>query len=115
MVVSTKISLRIVHGDEIALGPGKADLLQGIKATGSIAAAGRELSMSYKRAWSLVETMNKCFNEPLVETMKGGAQRGGAKLTPLGEKVLDTYRQMQSMAEKATARDFESLQRFLAD
>ena len=64
--------LRIVLGRDIAVGPGKADLLEGIRETGSIAAAGRRLGMSYKRAWLLVDTMNRCFSKPLVEAIKGG-------------------------------------------
>ena len=64
--------LRILLGRDIAIGPGKADLLEGIRDTGSIAAAGRRLGMSYKRAWLLVETMNRCFSRPMVEALKGG-------------------------------------------
>ena len=70
-----KLRMRLMLGNEIALGPGKADLLEGIASTGSIAAAGRKLGMSYKRAWMLVETMNRCFRKPLVRTGRGGRQR----------------------------------------
>src|SRR3546814_1084102 len=72
--------LRIVLDPAIAIGPGKADILRGIKETGSIAAAGRRMGMSYKRAWRLVETMNHCFRTPMVEAAKGGRAGGGAVL-----------------------------------
>ena len=75
------LRLRVLLGCEIALGPGKADLLEGIRETGSIAAAGRRLGMSYKRAWMLLDTMNGCFSKPLVEAVKGGKSGGGASLT----------------------------------
>ena len=111
----TKLSLRLMQGDNIAIGPGKADLLEGIRDTGSIAAAGRQMGMSYKRAWLLVDTMNNCFKEPLVETSKGGAARGGARLTPLGELVLSRYRSLQTTAEAAVARGMDDLEGLLAD
>ncbi|MBW8306976.1 MAG: LysR family transcriptional regulator [Thiobacillus sp.] len=73
------LSFRLILGDDIALGPGKVQLLEAIRDTGSIAAAGREMGMSYKRAWHLVDTMNRCFESPLVEASKGGAHGGGAQ------------------------------------
>jgi molybdate transport system regulatory protein len=78
--------LRLVLEPDIAIGPGKADILEGIKETGSIAAAGRRMGMSYKRAWLLVETMNRCFNQPLVETSRGGSAKGGAVLTATAKR-----------------------------
>jgi molybdate transport system regulatory protein len=103
--------LRIVLGPAIAIGPGKADLLEGIRETGSIAAAGRRMGMSYKRAWLLVETMNGCFTKPLVETAKGGKSGGGARLTQLGEEVLSRYRRMEIATTKAVAGDLDALKR----
>lgn len=103
--------LRVVLGRDIAIGPGKADLLEGIKTTGSIAAAGRRMGMSYKRAWYLTDSMNRCFRTPLVEAAKGGPAGGGARLTPLGEEVLCRYRRMQARAEQAIATDLRSLAR----
>ncbi len=91
-----RISLRLVFGDDIAIGPGKADLLGLIRDTGSIAAAGRAMGMSYKRAWLLVATMNDCFVEPLVTTSRGGSAQGGAALTESGEAVLSAYRRIMS-------------------
>jgi molybdate transport system regulatory protein len=103
--------LRIILGDAIAVGPGKADLLEGIRETGSIAAAGRRMGMSYKRAWLLIETMNACFAKPVVEAAKGGTAGGGARLTPLGEDVLQRYRRMQAASDQAIAADLAALKR----
>ncbi|MBB3954966.1 winged helix-turn-helix domain-containing protein [Novosphingobium sediminicola] len=93
-----KIAIRVMSGDEIAMGPGKADLLEAIDATGSISAAGRAMDMSYRRAWLLVDAMNRCWASPLVETMPNGAARSGARLSLAGRKVLDAYRALQSGA-----------------
>ena len=71
----------------VAFGPGKAELLERIRDTGSIAAAGRQMKMSYTRAWGLVEEMNRHFASPLVASAKGGAERGGAQLTDLGAEL----------------------------
>lgn len=95
-----KTSLRLMYGGEIALGPGKAELLEAIRDAGSISAAGKGMDMSYRRAWQLVEVMNRCFKGPLVETAKGGSHGGGARLTPLGETVLARYRAMERAAKQ---------------
>ena len=106
--------LRVVVEPDIAIGPGKADILEGIKETGSIAAAGRRMRMSYKRAWYLVRTVNRCFKVPLVEASKGGRRGGGAQLTPLGEEVLRRYRRMERRTVRATATDLQALRKVLA-
>ncbi len=93
--------LRVLFGSAIAIGPGKADLLDAIARTGSISAAGRELGMSYRRAWLLVDTMNRCFRGPLVEATKGGPHGGGARLTPLGADVLARYHALEAEAAAA--------------
>ncbi len=98
-----KLSLRLMHGEEIALGPGKAELLEAIARDGSISAAGKNMGMSYRRAWMLVDVMNRCFKSPLVETAKGGSHGGGARLTPLGEEVLAHYRAMDAAAKQVAA------------
>jgi molybdate transport system regulatory protein len=103
--------LRIILGDAIAVGPGKADLLEGIRETGSIAAAGRRMGLSYKRAWLLIETMNACFKRPVVAAVKGGKAGGGARLTPLGAEVLTRYRRMQATTEKAIDKDLAWMKR----
>jgi len=94
LLPQAKITFRLLHNGEIAMGPGKADLLAEIDKTGSISAAGRSMGMSYRRAWMLVDVMNRCFAQPLVHTAKGGKDGGGATLTPLGRQVLNSYKQM---------------------
>jgi molybdate transport system regulatory protein len=100
-----KPQLRISFRKSIAMGPGKADLLESIAATGSISAAARKLSMSYRRAWLLVDTMNSCFKSPLVETLTGGAQGGGAQVTVLGHDVVRRYREMEKKAGESVTRE----------
>ena len=101
--------LRIVLDPGVALGPGKVDLLAGIEATGSIAAAGRRLGMSYKRAWSLVEEMNADFGSPVARTSKGGKTYGGADLTETGKAILTLYRRMEAQAAAAIEDDMVAL------
>lgn len=103
------ITFRITLAPETLLGPGKADLLQAIDETGSIAAAGRRMGMSYKRAWYLIDTMNAYFREPVVISVKGGSGRGGAQLTGTGRAVLEAYRRIEASARRATARDLAAL------
>lgn len=112
MVGQLKASVRIRYslGDEIAIGPGKAGLLAAIRSTGSISAAARQLCMSYRRAWLLVETMNHCFGQPLVSTAKGGSGGGGAMVTAAGLEVLDAFKRLQAEVEAlviARASEFE--------
>jgi molybdate transport system regulatory protein len=104
-----KLRLRLYLGDEIAMGPGKADLLEAIQETGSISAAGRQMRMSYRRAWLLVDTMNRCFRTPLVATERGGAGRGGATLTPLGVEILARFRAMEAAAQAASTSEAKAL------
>jgi molybdate transport system regulatory protein len=93
-----KIKIQLFCGDEIAMGPGKADLLDAIAREGSISAAGRALGMSYRRTWLLVDVMNRCWDGPLVETAAGGSHGGGARVTPLGREILARYRELQRIA-----------------
>lgn len=95
--------LRVTFSDDFYLGPGRADLLEGIAETGSIAAAGKRMGMSYKRAWSLVQALNEGWGSPLVETSRGGAEQGGASLTQDGVFVLERYRAMQAATRTAIA------------
>src|SRR6202035_381046 len=111
-VVRTRI--RVLHGEEIALGPGKADLLEEIDRDGTIAGAARRLGMSYNRAWLLLQTMNDCSREPLVETARGGSRRGHASLTPTGRAVLALYRRMERESLEALAPAWRDLLQFLA-
>jgi molybdate transport system regulatory protein len=109
-----KIKLQLFCGDEIAMGPGKAELLEAIAREGSISAAGRALGMSYRRAWLLVDAMNRCWREPLVATTPGGAARGGARLTPLGREVLHRYRNMlDAAAGLRSGEDWSALQELM--
>jgi molybdate transport system regulatory protein len=108
------IRIRIPHGEDFAIGPGKAILLEAIQRTGSISAAGRELKMSYRRAWLLVESMNRCFREPLVTTATGGRSGGGAQITDRGLDVLARFRAMEVKARAAIESDVDYLSRLLA-
>lgn len=105
--------LKILLGSSTAIGPGKAELLAAVAECGSIAAAARRMGMSYRRAWLLVTTMNACFRGPLFETTKGGAARGGARLTPLGAEVLGRYRRMEARARRALASEMREFGRLL--
>lgn len=105
------LKLRLVVEGGEWLGPGKADLLEGIAETGSISAAGRRMAMSYKRAWGLVEVMNAMFTEPLVITTRGGAGHGGAELSASGREVLALYRRMQVKGAEALASEIEAISR----
>jgi molybdate transport system regulatory protein len=97
-----KFKLQVMCGDQIALGPGKADLLEAIDREGSISGAGRALGMSYRRAWLLVDEMNRCFADRLVETLTGGGRVRGARVTATGHIVLAAYRELEAAAERAT-------------
>ncbi len=106
--------LRILLGAEIAIGPGKANLLDALLRTGSISAAAREMDMSYRRAWLLVDTMNRSFRAPLVETSKGGAGGGGAQVTALGRDVLARYRAMEIQAAASIAGEMRAFSKLLS-
>jgi len=107
--------IRILLGSSIAIGPGKATLLEAIGDAGSIAAAGRRMGMSYPRAWVLAKTMNACLREPLIDAAKGGVGGGGARLTPMGREVLALYRAMEDHAATAVITDMESLRPLMVD
>lgn len=108
----TTLKLRLVF-DSAMLGPGKANLLAGVRDTGSIAAAGRQMGMSYKRAWSLVEEMNAAFAAPLVQSSRGGAGGGKASLTEAGARVLALYFRLLEKAETAVAPEVAELETLL--
>ncbi len=104
---------RILSGDLIALGPGKVDLLESIGREGSISQAARERHLSYRRAWNMVDTMNRCFKEPLVSSATGGKGGGGAELTATGKKIIQLYREMENKADAATQTEWKALQKLL--
>lgn len=97
--------LRLHVGDAIAMGPGKAALLDAIEAAGSISGAARKLEMSYRRAWLLVDEMNRCARDVLVETMPGGKGGGGARVTALGLEWRDRFRAMEQKIAEAIETD----------
>jgi molybdate transport system regulatory protein len=101
--------VRVNLGPGVAFGPGKADLLEKIAETGSISAAARQMRMSYKRAWQLVDDMNRSFGAPLINTAAGGARGGGASLTDRGRRVAKTYRRLQAKVQLAAARELAAL------
>ena len=104
-----RLQLRLYLGPDCWIGPGKADLLELIGQTGSISEAGRRMGMSYKRAWSLVEGLNRSFALPLVSSERGGAGGGGATLTPQGREVLARFRQIEAAARDSARSDMASL------
>lgn len=111
--VQVRVRLRLQAAESILMGPGRADVLQGVAETGSIAEAGRRLGMSYQRVWSLVKAMNGDFVEPVVTKQRGGATGGGAALTPTGERVLAAYRKAEAAAQKAADRPLLALRALL--
>ncbi|MBD3814090.1 MAG: LysR family transcriptional regulator [Betaproteobacteria bacterium] len=98
---SLKLKAQVLLGDSIAIGPGKADLLEAIGNTGSIAAAGRSLGFSYRRTRDMIDILNACWQVPLVTTVKGGKSHGGTSLTPAGEAVLARYRALEAALHQA--------------
>jgi molybdate transport system regulatory protein len=112
-MVDTRLSIRIdlISGDRI--GPGKIELLDAIRSTGSISAAARRLGMSYRRAWLLVEEVNETLREPAVAAATGGRKGGGAVLTPVGEKVVELYRSIENTARSSAAREFRAISKLV--
>jgi molybdate transport system regulatory protein len=104
------LSLRIDLGPESRIGPGKIELLERIAAFGSIAAAGRSMDMSYRRAWELVEELNSVFGKPVVERQIGGKHGGGAKLTELGLALIARFRAIERAAAEAANVHLAALQ-----
>src|SRR5271154_2976804 len=111
----SRLNLRIDFDGDRAIGPGKVKLLELIDALGSISAAGRQMGMSYRRAWLLVDSLNRCFREPLVSSHTGGAHGGGANLPPAGVAVARHYRAVEAAAQAAGTAHLEALNSALAD
>ena len=111
MSLRGNVRLRLMLGEEIALGPGKADLLEAICACGSISAAAKSLDMSYRRAWLLVETMNRCFDTPLVSSAKGGKGGGGAVVTDEGRRLLAAFREMEAEVQRVVEQRLPGFER----
>lgn len=109
-----KPSIRILFGAASSLGPGKIALLESISRMGSISGAAREMGMSYRRAWLLVEAMNSAFTQPVVSAVTGGKRGGGAAVTNFGLTLLTRYREIETKAAAAVAGDLKSLAQLLA-
>ena len=104
-----KLKAQLLCGEEGAMGPGKADLLEAIDRDGSISAAGRALGMSYRRTWLLVDQMNRCWRDRLVETLTGGGRERGARLTAMGRDVLGRYRALEAALAAQSAAHVEAM------
>ena len=105
--------LRVLLGSPVAMGPGKAALLEAIAAHGSISGAARAMGMSYRRAWVLVDAMNRAFKAPLVRTATGGPRGGGGALTKTGRTALHRYRTMEAKAHASVAPDMRKMRALL--
>lgn len=108
------LKLRLEFDNGLVMGPGKAALLEAIAREGSIAAAGRSMGMSYKRAWDLVEEMNAGFGRPVVISARGGAKGGGATVTETGAKVLARFRGIELRLWQDEGGDLRALTDMLA-
>lgn len=114
MHVTTKFRLRVYRDEVVAIGPGKIELLEAVRDVGSISGAARHIGMSYRRAWLLLDELNKSLTSPATQASTGGARGGGARLTPVGEEIIARYRAIEEKAYAAGAQDLEALQRMLA-
>lgn len=107
------LTLRVMGSDGAVIGPGKAQLIAAIAATGSISAAARELKMSYRRAWQLVEALNESFTAPVVFTAIGGKRGGGTQVTAFGKQLLAEFRGLEDKASAAIADDLDQFAKHL--
>ena len=107
------LTLRILGDQSPAMGPGRAELLERIQKSGSISAAAKEMGMSYRRAWQLIEDINASFNEQVVVTAVGGPSGGGTRVTKFGQDILARYRKMEEKASACVSKDIENFSRLL--
>ncbi len=107
------LTLRVLGEGRPALGPGKAELVERILETGSISAAARAMGMSYRRAWQLVEGLNRACREPVVITAVGGKRGGGAEVTAFGRRLVALFRRMENEASRAIAADLKRFENYL--
>jgi len=115
MTHESRFRLRIGTDRDLALGPGKVALLEAIRDTGSISAAGRKLGMSYRRAWLLVDALNRAFLDPVIETSTGGREGGGTALTATGQEVIRRYRRIEALATTAASKEILAIARLMRD
>jgi len=108
------LTLRVLGRRAPAIGPGKAELIERIAATGSISAAARAMGMSYRRAWQLAEALNRDFRQPVIATAVGGKRGGGARVTPFGRSIARQFRAMEKKASASIARDLRRFQRYIS-
>ena len=106
-----RLKLTVILASGARIGPGKTTLLESIRDTGSISAAARVMGMDYKRAWLLIDSLNRAFGIPVVERTIGGTRGGGANLTPFGEEVLERYRRLEAAATELAAEELAALER----
>ena len=104
-----RLTLRLDFGPGQAVGHGKIRLLEAVREFGSIAAAGRSMGMSYRRAWLLIDELNTLFDKPVIATKHGGQHGGGAELTPFGSRVVEQYHAIEAKAHAAAAAELEAL------
>jgi molybdate transport system regulatory protein len=105
------IRFRVDLGEEGAVGPGKIALLEHIGQGGSLSQAARELGMSYRRAWLLLDSLNHCFRERVAVSAKGGRRGGGATLTAFGHQLIRAYRDFDAEVQARAARHFRPILR----
>ena len=106
---------RIHCGDDIAIGPGKAELLEKVREAGSISEAAKQMGMSYMRAWTLIRTMQRCFKQPLIKVVRGGPKGGGAELTDTGRRILELYHRLEEQCLEATQETWGRIKELLRD
>jgi len=106
-----RLSIRLDLASGERIGPGKIALLEAIRSTGSISAAARQIGMSYRRAWLLVEEINGSLQGPAVTAATGGRRGGGAVLTPIGKQIVEIYRAIESHADSSARAEFRAIQK----
>jgi molybdate transport system regulatory protein len=108
-----RFRMRIRTGEAVALGPGKVDLLEAVREHGSISAAARSLDMSYRRAWMLIDELNRSLKSPATHSEQGGQSGGGCTLTPVGETIVRLYRDVEEEAQRSCAKQIAELTRLI--
>ncbi|MDR3097133.1 MAG: winged helix-turn-helix domain-containing protein [Paraburkholderia sp.] len=108
-----RFRMRVIQDGTIALGPGKVQLLEAVREHGSISAAARSLGMSYRRAWLLMDELNRALESPATVSEHGGQSGGGSTLTPVGEEIVRLYRGIEARAAAACAPEIEALKKLV--
>ena len=111
--VRLRFGMRISVGNDDVIGPGKIALLEAIRTHGSISTAAKNLGMSYRRAWLLLDELNHCLKHPAVQSVKGGQSGGGSGLTPVGEELIRHYRSVETIAPASCAKSIQALLRLV--